>query len=96
MANKTTSVYGIYPSVTKAEPAVDALVNGGFPNDDVSVLMADQQGSKDFAHEKNTKAPEGATTGAAAGGALGGTLGLLAGIDFKLPLGVLDGDRAVA
>ena len=37
-------------------------------------------GSKDFAHEKSTKAPEGTTTGAAAGGAIGGTLGLLAGI----------------
>src|SRR6185436_6597798 len=44
------------------------------------VLMADNQGSKDFAHEKNTKAPEGTTTGVAAGGAVGGTLGLLAGI----------------
>jgi hypothetical protein len=44
------------------------------------VLAPDQQGTKDFAHEKHTKAPEGATTGMATGGALGGTLGLLAGI----------------
>jgi hypothetical protein len=44
------------------------------------VLLPDAQSSKDFAHEKNTKAPEGATAGAASGGALGGTLGLLAGI----------------
>src|SRR5512144_1451552 len=80
MADKKTSVFGIYSSVTKAEGAVDALVNGGFTNSDVSVLMADNQGSKDFAHEKNTKAPEGTTTGVAAGGAIGGTLGLLAGI----------------
>ena len=42
--------------------------------------MADSQGSKDFAHEKQTKAPEGTTTGVAAGGMIGGTLGLLAGI----------------
>ena len=80
MADKKTSVFGIYSSVAQAELAVDALVNGGFTNSDVSVLMADQQGSKDFAHEKNTKAPEGTTTGVAAGGAIGGTLGLLAGI----------------
>ena len=33
-----------------------------------------------MAHEKSTKAPEGAATGAAAGGAIGGTLGVLAGI----------------
>ncbi len=37
-------------------------------------------GTKDFAHEKETKAPEGTTTGVVAGGAIGGTLGLLAGI----------------
>ena len=80
MADKKTSVFGIYSSVTQAELAVDALVNGGFTNADVSVLMSDNQGSKDFAHEKNTKAPEGTTTGVAAGGAIGGTLGLLAGI----------------
>src|SRR4029450_11392377 len=80
MADKKTAVFGIYSTVTQAELAVDALVNEGFSNADVSVLMSDNQGSKDFAHEKNTKAPEGTTTGAATGGAIGGTLGLLAGI----------------
>jgi hypothetical protein len=80
MAGKKTAVFGIYSSVTQAEVAVDALVNEGFPNSDVSVLMSDNQGSKDFAHEKNTKAPEGTTTGVATGGVVGGTLGLLAGI----------------
>ena len=52
----------------------------GFRSDDVSVLAPDQKTTKEFATEKNTKAPEGTTTGAAAGGAVGGTLGLLAGI----------------
>jgi hypothetical protein len=80
MADKKTAVFGIYSTTTQAELAVDALVNEGFSNSDVSVLMSDNQGSKDFAHEKNTKAPEGTTTGAATGGAIGGTLGLLAGI----------------
>jgi hypothetical protein len=80
MANKKTAVFGIYSTATEAERAVDALVNEGFSNSDVSVLMSDKQGSKDFAHEKNTKAPEGTTTGVATGGAIGGTLGLLAGI----------------
>ena len=78
--NKKTAVFGIYPSVTQAERAVDALVSEGFSSDDISVLMPDSKSSKDFAHEKNTKAPEGATTGVAAGGTIGGTLGLLAGI----------------
>jgi hypothetical protein len=80
MANKTKSVFGIYSNVSQADGAVDALVSGGFSNSDVSLLMSDNQGSKDFAAEKNTKAPEGTTAGVAAGGAIGGTLGLLAGI----------------
>jgi hypothetical protein len=77
---KKTAVFGLYPNVERAEQAVDALLIAGFSNADVSVLMADNQSSKDFAHEKQTKAPEGTTTGAVAGGTIGGTLGLLAGI----------------
>lgn len=78
--NKKTAVFGIYSSVGQAERAVDTLVNDRFSKNDISVLMPDQQSSKDFAHEKHTKAPEGTTTGVAAGGTIGGTLGLLAGI----------------
>jgi hypothetical protein len=80
MTNKKTAVFGIYSSETQAEAAVDALISAHFSNDDISVLMPDRKGTKDFAHEKNTKAPEGTTTGVAAGGTIGGTLGLLAGI----------------
>ncbi len=77
---KKTAVFGLYPRVERAEGAVDELINARFSNDDVSVLMADNRGSKDFAHEKQTKAPEGTTAGVAAGGTIGGTLGLLTGI----------------
>ena len=80
MAGKNTAAFGIYPNNSAAERAVDQLIAAGFSNQDVSVLMADRQGSKDFAAEKNTKAPEGATTGVGVGGVVGGTLGLLAGI----------------
>jgi hypothetical protein len=80
MAHKKTAVFGIYPSVPQAERAVDTLIQGHFSNADISVLLPDYQGSKDFAHEKHTKAPEGTTMGVAAGGTIGGTLGLLAGI----------------
>ena len=80
MAGKNTAAFGIYSTTSAAERAVDQLTAAGFSNQDVSVLMADRQGSKEFAAEKNTKAPEGATTGAGVGGAVGGTLGLLAGI----------------
>jgi hypothetical protein len=80
MTEKKTAVFGIYPNVDGAEHAVDTLVNERFSNADISVLLPDSQGSKDFAHEKHTKAPEGTTTGVAAGGTIGGALGLLAGI----------------
>src|SRR5580658_4194751 len=78
--SKNTAVFGIYGSPRLAEEAVNKLIAAGFSNDDVSVLLPDEQSSKNFAHEKNTKAPEGTTTGVATGGVIGGTLGLLAGI----------------
>lgn len=80
MAGKNTAVYGIYPNRTRAEEAVDRLIADGFRSEDISVLLQDNVGTKDFAHEKQTKAPEGTTTGAVTGGVVGGTLGLLAGI----------------
>lgn len=80
MTGKNTAAFGIFPSNSAAEAAVDRLHAAGFSNNDVSVLMADKQGSKDFASEKNTKAPEGTTAGVLSGGTLGGTLGLLAGL----------------
>jgi hypothetical protein len=80
MAGKNTAAFGIYRSRSHAEQAVDELIANGFRSEDISVLMPENVGTKDFAHEKNTKAPEGATTGAGAGAAIGGTLGLLAGI----------------
>jgi hypothetical protein len=80
MAGKNTAVFGIYKNSMAAERAVDQILTAGFSNNDISVLLPDNQSSKEFAHEKNTKAPEGTTTGAAAGGVLGGTLGVLAGI----------------
>jgi hypothetical protein len=78
--SKNKAVFGIYSSVSQAEGAVDRLIANGFANADVSVLLPDNQSTRDFAHHKDTKAPEGTTTGVAAGGILGGTLGVLAGI----------------
>jgi hypothetical protein len=80
MASKNTAVFGIYRTVAQAEKAVDTLTASGFPHNDISVLLTDSQTSHDFAHQKNTKAPEGATAGVAAGGIIGGTLGLLVGL----------------
>ncbi len=77
---KNTSVFGIYPTRSAAEEAVDALRRAGFRNTDISALLPDNAGTKDFAHEKNTKAPEGATTGATSGAIVGGVLGWLSGI----------------
>jgi Protein of unknown function (DUF3341) len=80
MAGKNTAVFGIYRNRVEVETGVDTLRREGFRNTDISVLFPENEGTKDFAHEKNTKAPEGATTGAASGAVLGGGLGWLVGI----------------
>ncbi|HEY9126333.1 MAG TPA: DUF3341 domain-containing protein, partial [Acidobacteriaceae bacterium] len=88
MANKHVAVFGIYKMASIAEAAVDELLSSGYSNDDVSVLMPDDEATRNFAHEKNTKAPEGTAAGAATGGVIGGTLGLLAGMGAFLIPGV--------
>src|SRR6202163_4258536 len=80
MAGKNTAVFGIYTDRSSVDRAVESLKTAGFSNNDVSALFAENRGTKDFAHEKNTKAPEGATTGATSGAVVGGVLGWLAGI----------------
>ena len=78
--SKNRVVIGIVDAQIQAEKIVDQLGKAGFANSDISAIFPDKHGTKDFAHEHNTKAPEGAVVGVASGGVLGGTLGLLAGI----------------
>lgn len=83
-----TAVFCIAATDSIAEQIVSRLKSSGFSDNDISVLFPDKSGTRDFAHEKNTKAPEGATAGAGAGGVVGGTLGLLAGIGLLAIPGV--------
>lgn len=78
MAN--TAVFGIYPTRESVEAAVAELQTEGFRATDISILVPQNIGSKDLAHERATKAPEGAATGAGSGAVIGGTLGWLASI----------------
>jgi hypothetical protein len=78
MAKK--AVIGLVSSEVRAASVVEQLQRAGFASSDISILFPDKVGTRDFAHEQHTKAPEGAVAGATAGGAIGGTLGLLAGI----------------
>lgn len=80
MAIKNIAVFGIYADQLAAEDAVDSLKDSGFRSTDISVLFPDNQGTKDFAHEKHTKAPEAAVAGGSSGAVIGGALGWLAGI----------------
>src|SRR5581483_11681091 len=80
MAGKNTAAFGIFRDREGAENAVESLKEHGFRNTDISVLFPENRGTKDFAIEKATKAPEGATTGAGSGAVVGGVLGWLAGI----------------
>jgi TusA-related sulfurtransferase len=74
------SVFCMASSSDQADTIVQRLKDAGFSNNSVSVLFPDKKNTRDFAHEKKTKLPEGGTIGAGAGGAIGGTLGWLAGI----------------
>ncbi len=80
MAASNLVVYGIYSHRSQAEAGIDRLVGAGFRKEDISVLMQDNTGTKDFAHQKDTKAPEGTTAGVIVGGALGGAFGLAVGL----------------
>ena len=77
-SNKT--VLGIVDNQSTAEVLLNDLDRAGFNPREVSVLLADRRGTRDFAVEHHTKSPEGAAAGVAGGGLVGGAIGLLAGI----------------
>jgi hypothetical protein len=80
MAGKNTAAFGIYNDEASLRNGFDTLEQNGFRRTDISVLFPGNVGTKDFAHEKGSKAPEGAATGAGTGAVVGGALGWLAGI----------------
>jgi hypothetical protein len=80
MAAKHIATFGIFRDESHLGTALHSLQAAGFSNDDISVLFPDKSSTKEFAHEKHTKAPEGAAAGAGTGAVLGGTLGWLVGI----------------
>jgi hypothetical protein len=80
VAGKNIAVFGIYPDYAALEQGIDALRRADYRATDISVLYPENVGTKDLAHEKASKAPEGASTGASAGMVVGGTLGWLVGI----------------
>ncbi len=82
------SVYCTARNTDQAETIIDALKRANFTNNDISALLPDKRGTKDFAHEHNTKAPEGATTGGVAGLGVGAAVGWLAGIGARAIPGV--------
>jgi hypothetical protein len=74
------AVFCIVKTTTQATDIVDRLKTAGFSTNDISVLMPEKSGTRDFAVANETKAPEGATAGAGTGAVLGGALGWLTGI----------------
>jgi len=75
-----TAVYGIYRDTVALGGGLERLKAAGFRSTDVSVLMPENIGTKDFIHKKETKAPEGATAGGVSGGVVGGVVGWLVGV----------------
>src|ERR1043166_2364889 len=86
MANSV--VFGIFSTKAQVETTVAEMKSEGFRNADISVLFPHNEGTKDFALEKGTKAPEGAAAGATSGAVIGGALGWLAGIGILAIPGV--------
>ena len=62
-------------SRAQAELVVERLKTAGLRATDISVLLSNAEGSKEFAVDNSTKAPEGAAAGAGTGAVLGGGLG---------------------
>ncbi len=85
---RNTSVMGIYSDRTTVSDAINVLHNAGYRATDISVLSSDNQGTKDFAHEKHTNAPEGAAMGAAVGAAAGAALAWLVSIQTVIITGL--------
>ncbi len=88
MSNKNIAVFGIYRTVDSVQDAIVVLRMKGFRSTDVSVLIPENEGSKDLATMKSTKAPEGAVAGAGSGALVGGTLGWLVSIGMLSVPGV--------
>lgn len=80
MAGKNTAAFGIYRDEANLRSGIGMLESEGFRTTDISVLYPENLGTKDFAHEKASKAPEGAAAGAGSGAVVGGVLGWLAGV----------------
>src|SRR5665647_683913 len=78
--DKKIAVFGMYRTRQDVEQTVQTLKSSDFRNTDISVLFSESAGTKDFAHEKHTKVPEGTSTGAGTGAVIGGALGWLTGI----------------
>jgi hypothetical protein len=79
MANRNISAFGIYPDQASVAEAIDGLKAAGFRGTDISALYPENLGSKDFGHERHTKAPEGAVAGGGSGAMVGAALGWLIG-----------------
>ena len=79
---RNTSVIGIYQDRTTVSDAIGVLHKAGYRATDISVLSSENQGSKDFAHEKHSKAAQGAASGAVLGALVGGALACLASLQI--------------
>lgn len=78
--NSKIVVLGLYNSVLDCEEAILSFKDAGFSNSDISALFPNGDKTREFAHEKSTKAPEGVAAGGATGAFIGGAFGWLAGI----------------
>lgn len=88
MAERHVALYGIYATSELAESAAEHLIARGFANSRISMLLPDYEITRTFAHEKHTKAPEGAVTGGIIGALIGGAFALVVGLGILIIAGL--------
>lgn len=88
MAERHVALYGIYATGEQADSAAEHLVARGFANLRISILLPDYEIRRTFAHEKHTKAPEGAVAGGILGALIGGAFALVVGLGALIIVGL--------
>jgi hypothetical protein len=97
MAAETTTLpspylTGLFPDRESAERAYQGVVERGYADDDINLVMSDETRKRHFASddgrttELGTKAAEGAGIGAGVGGTIGAIAGIVAAIGTSIAL----------
>lgn len=80
MAEKNPYLTGMFPDRDSAERAYQGVVDRGYKQDDINLVMSDETRTKHFGNEdgRTTELGNNAAEGAGVGAGIGGTVGAIA------------------